>query len=193
MFTSISNAVIVTMTLSPFHMFLQYLEDLQPRLKSVFKYRGDVPNSITSAVFNTWLVCIAVNNLHKATVNNELYVLSQYSIDTLYYMIGYFTYDLVFMIQSSSRKYYIEFIIHHVIAMAMIIFTIIIDRANNLSSNTIIIILESPTPLLNLSKISGYISQNAPVTKSIQKIIPCSSFTISKGKRIITSLLITKI
>lgn len=172
-----SLSAIVAMTLAPIHMFVQYVIDLRPQLKTVFKYRGDVPNRITSVVFNTWLVAMASKNLYTSTINNEWFVLSQYSIDASQYITGFFAYDLLFMLQSSSRKYYIGFIVHHIISMATITMICRHNGGNNIAINTIYILLETPTPFLNLYKISGYMYPNAPGTKRLQRITKSVYFT----------------
>jgi len=134
-------------TLCCLHAVLQEIEDTW--FRKVFKFRGDVPNRVTCSVFNTFLVLQCVYSLFI----EDWYLNNQTSH---MYMIEFFLYDMAYMVSSPSVKYYTGYIVHHVVSLFLIYLLFAYNLANNLTSNIVIILLEAPTPLINLTRIHDY-------------------------------------
>ena len=140
------------------HCVLQYLEDT--RFPKVFRFRGDVPNRLTCSVFNT---CLVVQSVYTLCVH-EWYVYTQTSH---VHMVEFFLYDMLYMASSPSVKYYTGYIVHHVVSLCIIYMLIAFNCGNNLTANLVIIFLEAPTPLVNLTRIHDYLYPRNPVYTSV--------------------------
>lgn len=170
----LNNTILnVTCILSMIHWIAQIWEN-QSIYKVHFKYNGEVPNRITGSLFNTYLVFATLANIYKSYREDSLFIMSDYTREVEHSMVGYFVYDTLFMVLSSSRMYYLNFIIHHIVSMSMIIVAYLNNSGNNLVDNSLIFLLEVCTPLLNISKITGYIDQSR---KGLQRVTKGIYFT----------------
>ena len=84
--------------------------------------------------------------------------------------LGYLVYDILFMIQSSSRKYYTMYIIHHILSMIISILVITYKAGNDISNNLLVILLETSSPFLNISRILNYINPKSNKSKQLFNI-----------------------
>ena len=140
------------------HVALQGLEDFL--FRNVFKFRGDVPNRLTCSVFNTFLVLRCGYSLCV----EDWYVNTQTSH---VYMVEFFLYDMLYMVSSPSVKYYTGYIVHHLVSLFLIYILDAYSCGNNLTSNLVMILLEAPTPLINLTRIHDYMYPRNPVYTSV--------------------------
>jgi len=168
-----NKVVFVTCILSAIHGLAQIWEN-RTIYNVYFKYYGDVANRITGSLFECYLVFATLANIYKSYSEDSFFVLSSYTREVEYSMIGYFVYDTLFMVLSSSRMYYLKYIIHHIVSMSMIIVADINNSGNNLVDNSLIFILEVGTPLLNISKIVSYMD---PSRKGVQRVTKGLYFT----------------
>ena len=74
------------------------------------------------------------------------------------------------MIQSSSRKYYTMYIIHHILSIIISILIITYKAGNDISNNLLVILLETSSPFLNISRILNYINPKSNTNKQLSNI-----------------------
>lgn len=138
--------------------------------RKYFKHPGEVPQLITCSLIHTYIVPLCYYNLYNSFLKNELYIVSNNTLYMEHVLLGYFLYDLLFMIQSSSRKYYTIYIIHHILSIIMTLSLNVYKAGNNISNNLLIILLETSSPFLNISKILNYIDPKSNNSKQLFNI-----------------------
>jgi hypothetical protein len=143
------------------HSALQGVEDAW--FRNVFRFRGDVPNRLTCSAFNTYLVTRSVYTLFV----DDWYLYTQTTKSSKVHMVEYFLYDILYMASSPSVRHYIMYIVHHLVSLSIIYMLLAYDCANNLTSNLVIILLEAPTPLVNITRIHDYLHPRNPVYTNV--------------------------
>ena len=158
----------VYIALSTSHYILDIYEGGSYYLQKIMKHRGEIPNLLTCSIFNSILVTRCIFNLLTCYFNGEL-LSDENEVTQLIEkcMIGYFLYDLSYMIMS-NKNYYLMVIIHHHVSLLILILNIMYHGyTNNLLSNSVIIILETSGTLTNVSKFAKHVSKDSNLTCNI--------------------------
>ena len=132
-----------------------------------FRYPGEVANRLTCIAWQCWTVSLCIRNLIKEDWN-------LYPSPWAFYMenqfIAYFLYDIIVLLSSPrGRKQYI-FFIHHFISLFIAMVNRVVPSGNHFSHHSLMILLESSTPLLNATKIIEEVSPHSLTTFLIKQI-----------------------
>jgi hypothetical protein len=158
----------VYVALSTSHYIIDIYEGASYYLRKIMKRRGEIPNLVTCSIFNTILVTTCLFNLFICYFNGEL-LSDENEVTQLIEkcMIGYFLYDLSYMIMA-NKNYYLMMIVHHNVSLLILILNIMYHGyTNNLLSNSVIIILETSGTLTNVSKFMKHVSKDSNLTRNI--------------------------
>jgi hypothetical protein len=157
-----------TIVFATIHIGFQLWEN-KSSLQKYFKHNGELSNRIASSFITMYIVSKCFNNIIKSVTLHNLLCLSSFTIDIQYLMLGYFTYESIFML--FYIKYYKVIIIHHIVSISANILLCIYNPGNNIINNTLVILMELPTPILQLYKINTSLYPKLNINKYLLKLI----------------------
>lgn len=158
------------------HYVWSFVEDClrQTYGATVVKHPGDITNRLTSATFQTGLMGLIYPTLYR-NENAELIVQTCVAQNML---AGYFVYDLVFIFSSKARiKHHAMFIVHHALSITMLVCIKYVQEWSPTILCVTMVLMETPTPLLNVSKVFRIIWPKSVTAWVVTKFTKCVYFT----------------
>jgi hypothetical protein len=129
-----------------------------------FRHPNEIANRMTCITWQTWAVLLASRNL---LVESWSMVQSPWTLYMENQMISFFIYDLIVLTSTQRGRRQTLFYIHHFISLAISFVNRIQPSGDHFINNSIIVMLESASPFLNLTKIMEEIRPNSEMTRSV--------------------------
>ncbi len=128
------------------------------------RYPNETANRMVCITWQTWAVLLAFRNL---LVESWQTVQSPCTLYMENQMISFFLYDLIILTSTARGRRQTLFYIHHFISLVIAFGNRIKPSGDHFINNSIIVILESASPFLNLTKIMEEIYPNSSLTQYI--------------------------
>jgi len=142
---------------------------LQIHYRTRFRHVNEIANRLTCALFQLYISGKTGFNLWNHMQNGTLLANSdettQQAQDAF---VAFFLYDLVKLISTSRGRKQTLFLVHHVVSLIVLALNKIHNAGNNGLDNSLILILEAASPLLNIVKIAEEAAPGSLTTRGLQ-------------------------
>ena len=134
-----------------------------------FKHLNEVANRITCSLFQLYLICETSGNLYHHIVAGTTDALpAPETRDAELVLTGYFVYDSLMLLSTPRGRRQTLFLVHHIVSLSVLALNKLYNPGSNGLNNSLILILEAASPLLNLVKIAEEAAPAARITRTLQ-------------------------